>query len=449
MVESGLKLLRSTSNALLRALLACAVCLNISSLTAIGQEERGVAVEGYITATHAPGGFEINGTQVAASASTGYRLSGEKKSRTDSPLREAVQIGAYVFVEGPFDKRTRTATARTVVFRDDWDQPVFGVGVIDKVVSAESWPVFRADGFLIRISPTTKCSFHMGLKSLADVNTNTWVRFQAKRAKDGLLDATAAGFFRVKAKAVKSAPDAATIEMNFVAPDLAQNKDGSLNMGLLNKPHPILSDTALQTRVMRVGANVIPAYQKAMTDTDPYKIPFRIYAIDNDPACLEGCALHGGLILISKQSVDRLRRDDQLAAVLAECVVSELQRQGAGVAREGFRRLGATVAEDAGNIAIYPLFAVPFEIDRSIERVELERLEQRQRLALALLDDAGYDPWQAPEAWRLLAPKHLPPDLESLKYPIRSEYQLGMLNLQYSRKPPAGIPPASASADRN
>ena len=36
---------------------------------------------------------------------------------------------------------------------------------------------------------------------------------------------------------------------------------------------------------------------------------------------------------------------------------------------------------------------------------------------MALLADGGYDPWEAPEAWRLLAPKHLPNDLGSLKYP--------------------------------
>jgi hypothetical protein len=59
--------------------------------------------------------------------------------------------------------------------------------------------------------------------------------------------------------------------------------------------------------------------------------------------------------------------------------------------------------------------------------------EQRGRVALALLKDAGYDPWQAPEAWRLVTPKHLPKDLNSLKYPSLGGYQLGILNLQYKK----------------
>jgi hypothetical protein len=53
-------------------------------------------------------------------------------------------------------------------------------------------------------------------------------------------------------------------------------------------------------------------------------------------------------------------------------------------------------------------------------------------VALALMADAGYDPREAPETWRLLEPKQLPANLQSLKYPRLSGYQLGILNLQYN-----------------
>jgi len=434
---SGLRLFRGAPNSFLSALMGCTVCLvsmGIFLPGAAGQQERGVAVEGYITATHPSGGFEINGTNVTISPSTGYRLFGEKKSGLDGPLRDAAQVGAYVFVEGPFDRRTRTATAKTVVFRDDWDQPLVGVGVIDKVASAGPQPVFRADGYLIRISSFTKCSFHGDLKTLSDVGVNTWLRYQAKRTKDGVLDASAVSFFVGNLKATKATPDAETVEMHFEAPDLTQHRDGNVNFGLLGKPHALPADTALQERVMHAGAEVVPAYQKAMPDGSRFKIAFRFYAIDDANLCLDGCDLHGGLILISRKSVERLKSDSQLAAVLAECVVNELQHQASRQPRQTAGQLAVGVAEDAGVIAISPLFVLPLEVEASFVRAEMERLEQRQRLALAMLDDAGYDPWQAPEAWRLLAPKVLPQDLDSLKYPNRSEYQLGILNLQYGRR---------------
>jgi hypothetical protein len=73
------------------------------------------------------------------------------------------------------------------------------------------------------------------------------------------------------------------------------------------------------------------------------------------------------------------------------------------------------------------------------EQIQME--EQRGRIALALLADAGYDPRQAPEAWRLLDPKHAPADPSALAYPSRSGYQLGILNLQYKK---ADLAPANA-----
>jgi hypothetical protein len=41
----------------------------------------------------------------------------------------------------------------------------------------------------------------------------------------------------------------------------------------------------------------------------------------------------------------------------------------------------------------------------------------RGRMELALMADAGYDPHQAPEAWRRLSPGSLPKDLTKLKNP--------------------------------
>ena len=36
---------------------------------------------------------------------------------------------------------------------------------------------------------------------------------------------------------------------------------------------------------------------------------------------------------------------------------------------------------------------------------ELHFMRERARMALGVMADAGYDPWQAPEAWRLMDPK--------------------------------------------
>jgi hypothetical protein len=47
------------------------------------------------------------------------------------------------------------------------------------------------------------------------------------------------------------------------------------------------------------------------------------------------------------------------------------------------------------------------------------------------MNDAGYDLAQAPEAWRLLTPKNLPANPDSLKYPDESIYQMSVIYQQY------------------
>jgi hypothetical protein len=70
-------------------------------------------------------------------------------------------------------------------------------------------------------------------------------------------------------------------------------------------------------------------------------------------------------------------------------------------------------------------------------------------MALQLVADAGFNPWQAPEAWRLLAPKDAPQDVQSLKYTHEGKYQLSILKLQYKRDnpEPSRLLPASAAVN--
>jgi hypothetical protein len=141
---------------------------------------------------------------------------------------------------------------------------------------------------------------------------------------------------------------------------------------------------------------------------------------------------NAGLILVPKQVVERLQNDDQLAALLADGVAHSLQLQSARIAKEFLEIYGAqAVAELALSAVPGAFIAADVGAGIAAHKVEVLMEEGRRRIALTLMADAGYDPWQAPEAWRLLAPKHLPMGVATTKYPNRSGYQLGILNLQY------------------
>jgi hypothetical protein len=199
-------------------------------------------------------------------------------------------------------------------------------------------------------------------------------------------------------------------------------------------------DQAMQERVRRVGMKVIPEYQKQLPDDSPSKIHFRIYVVD-EPVFREDIECVEGLILVPRQVVERLASDDQLAAIMANGVAYSIEAQSARLRTEILEIEGAEFAGDVVG-GFVPGVNVGTVVGGLVANHEIEKRmrEQAGRIALTLMADAGFDPRQAPEAWRLLAPKKLPKDLASLKYPSRAGYQMGILRLE--TEPPQASPPA-------
>jgi len=178
----------------------------------------------------------------------------------------------------------------------------------------------------------------------------------------------------------------------------------------------------------------VPEYQKKLPPNDPSRIRFRFYAVDDDKTRTEFCSLYG-VILIPMQAVERLGTDDRVAALLADGIAIDLQRQKVRVAEQNLRFLAVDAAGDVAGAFVPGLNLIPVAGGLAAGRIKSEMEEERGRVALALMAAAGYDPWQAPETWRLLAPKKLPTDLDTLKYPNLSGYQFEILHFQYSNSP--------------
>lgn len=76
--------------------------------------------------------------------------------------------------------------------------------------------------------------------------------------------------------------------------------------------------------------------------------------------------------------------------------------------------------------------------------------EQSGRVSLNLLHDAGYDIYEAPKAWWLLAPKK-PKDISEIKLPEHAAYLYSFLGETWRTYPLTAAPPAallSSSAKR-
>lgn len=442
----GNVLLRRICLRALLSLLALALCTSLFPSTAAGQWfNHDPDLYGYVTAVHSPTSFDVDLVPVTTAAGTTYGLFGDKNPTANSPLRNAIRVGVYVHVSWLYDDSKKKSPAVTVLLRDDWDKQLSGVGVIDKVIATGAEPVFEADGYRIRIGQKTQVSFQGKLKELTGVGTGTLVEYEGVRDATGDLVASKATFVPVDAKKF--------IPVEKPVGQVPVPSGGAIvdTKGILKSPHTkvryeqsnstcgwvrVPDDAALQARVQRVGMKLIPAYQKQLAAGDAAKIDFRFYAVDapkyrTDPTCPPA----PGLVLVPEQVVERLRNDDQLAAMLAVGIAFNLQWQvvkqteNTDLARFIEAENDVLAVWSPMGIVIDKNIVAPLAFHSLIERWREEQL----RIELSLMEDAGYDPWQAPEAWRLLAAKKLTADTNSLQYPSAAGYQLGVLSLQYRK----------------
>ncbi len=463
--------------------LAMAILL-LCVLPVRGQQTQDFAAVGYITAVPAHTGdvseFQINSIRVLVGNRTTFGLIGDQTTTTSGPLRNAMQPGAFVKVTGNLDKKHNTVTATIIYFRPDWDKPLTGVGVIDKIIHSGAQPTVRADGYFLHFTSTSEVTLPDGIRSLQDITTNDWVNFQGKQDPSGVILVRKVVFLPPQSSQYRSlfgkkkgyAPN--MIPASGKKPQLAPPPDGNPNHasvlveptinpqtgrredfekildadGNLTQdagirlsafdhwhavPATTPADKALQARIHRIGERIVPAYQKALPATDPSKIRFEFYAFDDKR--LRGVAYPSeGLILIPIQVVSRLQNDDQIAAILADGVAYNIQRQGARQVDAARKMLGPAIAANLMLQSIPFVNLVPILTESHMrQEMLLAQFEERGRIAMGLLSDAGYDPWQVPEAWRLLESKHAPKDASTLNYNDYAGYLLSVLNLEYPK----------------
>lgn len=441
------------SRSLLRlALLASALAPNFAVTRPIDAQEPEIpTVRGAITAVE-PDGFDVAGYHIVLSKNTlFFPLNGPKKS--PSELRNNLAPGTYVHVIGDKENSTHTVAARQVKIRNDSDR-LSGLSVIDRMYTRGAQPVFRADGYTFRLTPDTEINFGGDIDALTDVDTGTWVRYEGARNSSGEMIPTSVKFIKPKPHKLKENLAKLAQATDF-PPGSRIGLDGSFEIKSVpdktdDTPggecgwYPVPDVPAVQEHIRRVGIKLVPQYQRDLPDDDPAKIRFRFYLVD-EKNIRSALSCHEGLVLIPVRVVNRLRSEDQLAAVLADGIAATLQRQQARISTDaGIATAVETAALLAAGAAAYGAAYIGVEIRKHEIARKME--EQRGRVALALMADAGYDPWQAPEAWRLLGPEKLPKDPAKLKYPDRAGYQLGILGKQYK---PATESTASASQTAN
>ncbi|HEY1804252.1 MAG TPA: hypothetical protein VGG45_07195 [Terracidiphilus sp.] len=402
------------------------------------------ALTGYVTRVASSSDFDVNGVHVICNG-TEYLPPGTVRSNNRPPFACPAQtpyLGEGFKIYGTTDAQGTSVYASRLEAMRASGREIAGSAVIDAIpvqgkVQANELLV-RADGYRIRIAGKTKIDWNSPMQSLADVRAGDWISYKGKLDATGTLIADSV---HIGPNAIGDQEEKLRAKDEYdpsqVPPDARQNlvKD-AFEFGYDPKQFPPFDDPALQARIEKIGNSLIPAYQRALPDSDPAKIHFRFQLVGNKHFCgMMPCdvfSLPSGVILVPHQLAERMQNDSQLAAVLADAIARPLERQQ--YRTEGKVKLAYASALAA---AFVPYGAgLGFAVGNTAIRLIVKEMHQSGRVSLDLLHDAGYDVDQAPLAWWLLASQKAKPIAE-IEMPERAGYLYRILGECWHNPAPA------------
>ena len=331
-----------------------------------------------------PSDFSVNGIRVVCGPETQTYRSDDKSAAGGCPA-EMPFIGQEMTIFGRLDPKNSVADAERIELQVSAPKEISGFAVVEAVADAAATattPELTADGYRIQLAPDAAVRFDPSLRSLAGVKAGTWIEYKAHLRPDGVLVAASASFHQ--------------------RPEGENGKRSTSDVN--HKRLPSWPDTMMEQRVREIAEKLIPTYQREMPEDDPARIDFRFDVVDSRSMGTDPIPLPDGLVLLTRQDVQQIQNDSQLAALLADSIACILERQTWRL------RIAVNAAASGESIvhATEALIGKPKQAGFSGSADEMRDVLGREyaqsaRVGLKLMHEAGFDIEQAPIAWWMLA----------------------------------------------
>jgi murein DD-endopeptidase MepM/ murein hydrolase activator NlpD len=163
----------------------------------------------------------------------------------------------------------------------------------------------------------------------------------------------------------------------------------------------------MQAYVTRVGYKLVPAYAKEVPAGDPRKITFRFYVVEDDN--FNAFALPDGSVFVHTGLLKVIENEAQLAAVMGHEIAHitykhPSKRYQTMVKAMMIGGIAAAVAGAATRRAL-PAVLIGFGVGIMSNKFGRTQEDQADRLGLFYMQEAGYDPREAPRLWKRVMAK--------------------------------------------
>jgi Peptidase family M48/Domain of unknown function (DUF5666) len=390
-----------------------------------------IKIHGYVTAVNSKTSFDIEDYRITRDAA--FKLEFENPSPDLSFKIEDVRVGTELEIRGIYDDETGELQAKSIKvdmeqFRKLKDTAILDRSPIGVTPVSGGWRgIFFVNGQRIQVTPETKVLFKLTslekklaksatkkpkgdvaetedsfrpLFSLAEVTSGMMMTYEGRRdIETGRILAE-----RVEFSKNDFEKGEARLWKNYkvkVKPgDALGLKPAELSISNAGK-YKLLPNDEVQEYVTNLGQSLIPAYLKAIPDSDPSKLNFRFFVIMNKEP--NAFALANGIFLIHSGMFDVVENEAQLAAVIGHEIAHATQehtwrqmnyhknaKMALSIASAVASAYGARNLADIANMVEG---AIRNGYQRSLEN-------QADRIGLEYMVRAGYDPREAPRLWK-------------------------------------------------
>ena len=395
-------------------LITCLAC------TALAKD---VTIHGFVTAVQSPTSFEIDDYKVRGGKSVSIDVDSSEGGKQAAFKLDQIRIGTELEVKGEFDEQSSELQAKSIRLFEEDTVRVHRMALLEKlpalVKEGDGWKgeVF-ADGQKISVAPTTVVALRLNrserkaasdakqdhdekpLKSIDDLNLDTFVRYEGTRAADGSIAATKLEFQHAEfdpgeAKMWRK------VDPKVKDPDYSAFQPGELKMHW--KSYKIVPNREAQEYVARIGQSLIPAHQKELPADSPLKIPFRFYLVESNS--FNAVTYPNGVVVVYSNVFDVLENEAQLAFIMSHEISHAVEKHAWLEARYHRNELiamrvgGAFIPAGGGMVADLLASGIKNQYSRSLEN-------QADRVGLEWMYAAGYDVREAPQTWKAVSKKH-------------------------------------------
>lgn len=412
--------------------------LALSFLVCAFPAQKSVKIHGYVTAVHSQNSFEIDDYRINRDSSLTLEFEREDSEEADAePVRD-VRVGTEMEIKGEYDSETHELHAKSIKVMPSELKKVKRTALVETVPEIQNRGTYwqgrvRLDGQNLIVDERTKLTIVPNksqkraqkeaakaakkatkadnqtpseafvLTRIDDVHKNMFASYEGIREVDGTIRALKLEF---KDNELTSSETKLWKSLAPKVKAFKSEKPGELRIGSVGK-FKTVPNNDVQQYVRRLGESLIPANQKELAPGDPNRIPFQFFVVENKVPNAFACA--NGTVVVHSGLFRSVENEAQLAFVIGHEIAHATQEHT--IRQMEFhkkKRIGLAIgAAFAGAYGAYNVRDLLNLVNAAIVNGYSRHLEnQSDRLGMQYMLATGYDPREAPRAWKAMSLKY-------------------------------------------